>query len=194
MDSLKIGKLIYKLRKDKKLTQQQLADQMNITGNAVSKWERGNGCPDVSLLPQLSLIFGVNLEELLSGQLGANDPVGGNMKKMKFYVCEDCGNLITSTAEAAIYCCGKKLEALTPKKVKSEEKLQVEIIENEYFISTSHEMTKEHFISFVALVTGDSIMLRKQYPEWNIQTRIPRFGRGMIMWYCTKHGLMYQLV
>ncbi len=194
MDCEKIGRLIYTLRKEKKLTQQQLAERMNISDKAVSKWERGLGCPDVSLLPNISDIFGVNLENLLSGDLDENDLKGGNMKKSKFYVCPLCGNLLVGTTEAAISCCGKKLQALTPKKASDAEKLTVENIENEYFISTEHEMNKSHYISFVALLTGDSIMLRKQYPEWDLQVRIPRFGRGMLMWYCTEHGLSYQLI
>ncbi|HEX3017856.1 MAG TPA: helix-turn-helix domain-containing protein [Caproicibacter sp.] len=194
MDCAKIGKLIQSLRKEQQLTQQQLADRMNISDKAISKWERGLGCPDVSLLPELSGIFGVNLEELLSGELSANDLVGGNMKKLQFYVCPNCGNLLTATADAAVSCCGKTLRPLVPQKAEETEKLSVEIIENDYFISTDHEMTKGHYIAFVALLTGDSIMLRKQYPEWNMQTNIPCFAHGMLVWYCTRHGLFYQMI
>jgi len=194
MDSMKIGKLIYSLRKEMKLTQQQLADGLDISDKAVSKWERGLGCPDVSLLPGLSVILGVNLEALLSGELDANDLAGGNMKRIKFYVCPICGNLLTSTAEAAVSCCGKKLQTMELHKAEEGEKLSVEIIENDYFISSDHEMTREHYIAFVALLTGDSIMLRKQYPEWDVQSRIPCFGHGMLVYYCTRHGLLYQLV
>ncbi|MCI1965769.1 MAG: helix-turn-helix domain-containing protein [Oscillospiraceae bacterium] len=194
MDCAKIGKLIHSLRKEQQLTQQQLADLMNISDKAVSKWERGLGCPDLSLLPELSRIFDVNLEELLSGELNANDLVGGNMKKLKFYICPNCGNLLTSTADATVSCCGKTLKPLVPQKAEEAEKLSVEMIENDYFISSDHEMTKEHYIAFVALLTGDSIILRKQYPEWNLQTRIPYFAHGMLVWYCTQHGLFYQTV
>jgi len=194
MDCAKIGKLIYSLRKEKQLTQQQLADCMNISDKAVSKWERGLGCPDVSLLPELSEILGVNLEILLSGKLDANELVGGNMKKLKFYVCPVCGNLFTATEEATISCCGKKLQIMELHKAVESKKLSVERVENDYFISTDHEQTREHYISFVALLTGDSIMLRKQYPEWDVQTRIPVFGYGMLVWYCTRHGLQYQLI
>lgn len=194
MDPTKIGKLIYKLRKEKQLTQLQLAQSMNISDKAVSKWERGLGCPDVTLLSRLSDLFGVNLEDLLSGELDTNAFVGGNMKQLKFYICPQCGNLITATAEAAVSCCGKKLSAIQPKKAEDNEKLSVELIENEYFISSGHEMTREHHISFVALLTGDSLILRKQYPEWDLQTRIPRLAHGILMWHCTKHGLFYQLI
>lgn len=194
MDCAKIGKLIYSLRKEKQLTQQQLADCMNISDKAVSKWERGLGCPDVSLLPELAEILGVNLEVLLSGELDANELAGGNMKKLKFYVCPVCGNLFTATEEAVISCCGKKIQSIELRKAIESEKLLVEIVENDYFISTDHEQTREHHITFVALLTGDSIMLRKQYPEWDVQTRIPVFGHGMLVWYCTTHGLQYQLI
>lgn len=55
-------------------------------------------------------------------------------------------------------------------------------------------MVRDHYISFVALLTSDSIFLRKQYPEWNLQVRIPSFAHGLLLWYCTKHGLFYQKI
>ena len=192
MDNVKIGNLICRLRKENHMTQQQLAERMHISDKAVSKWERGNGCPDVSLLPELSRIFGVDLEKLLSGELNANDILGGNMKKMKFYICPDCGNVITAMADTTISCCGKKLQAIEPKKAEGEEKLSVEVIENDYYISSEHEMVRDHYISFVALLTSDTMMLRKQYPEWGLQVRIPVFAHGRLLWYCSKHGLFYQ--
>ncbi len=194
MDNEKIGRLIFSLRKEKDLTQKQLAELMNISDKAVSKWERGLGCPDVSLLPELSNIFGVNLEELLSGELDVNKLIGGNMKKTKFYICESCGNLLTSAGEATIFCCGKKLNPLEAKKTEEGERLSVEIIDNDYFISSDHEMSKNHYISFAALLTGDSLLIKKQYPEWDLQVRLPRIGRGMLFWHCTNHGLFYQLI
>lgn len=151
MNNIKIGNLIYTLRKEKQLTQLQLAERMNISDKTVSKWERGLGCPDISLLPDLSKILEVNLEELLSGKLDINSITGGNMKKTKFYICPQCGNIITSSEDAAISCCGKKLSASEPQKANEQEKLSIENIETDYFISTNHEMTKEHYISFVAL-------------------------------------------
>ena len=78
------------------------------------------------------------------------------------------------------------------KKAEEHEKLKVELIETEYFISSDHEMTKEHYVSFVAMVTGDTVIMRKQYPEWNLQVRIPAFARGRLVWYCTQHGMFYQ--
>ncbi len=192
MNHIKIGRLIYKLRKEKHLTQLQLAEKMNISDKTVSKWERGLGCPEVSLLTDLSKIFEVDLEKLLSGELDANDTWRGNMKKLKFYVCPTCGNLITATTEAGISCCGKKLQPVLPQKAPEDEMLKVEIIEDEYFITTSHPMEREHFITFVALLTGDTMILKKQYPEWELQTRIPTLAHGRLLWHCNQHGLFYQ--
>ncbi|MGL5435932.1 MAG: helix-turn-helix domain-containing protein [Lachnospiraceae bacterium] len=194
MNQEKIGSLILKLRKEKQWTQLQLAELMNISDKTISKWERGLGCPDISLITSLSDIFNVDLEKLLSGELDSNDPQGGNMKKTQFYTCPHCSNLITTMTDTSITCCGKKLKAVSLRKAGEEEKLSVELIENNYFISSDHEMTKEHYITFVALLTGDSMMLRKQYPEWNLQTRIPAFAHGVLVWNCSCHGLMYQVV
>ena len=192
MDHTKIGKLIYTLRKENGMTQLQLAESMNISDKTVSKWERGLGCPDVSLLCELSSIFHVDLSELLRGQLSTNGILGGNMKKIKIYVCPNCGNLLTALTDTSISCCGKKLLPLEFKKTDVANQLTVERMENDYFISTDHEMTREHYISFVALISDNTIMMRKQYPEWNLQVRIPIYAHGRLVWYCTRHGLFYQ--
>lgn len=192
MDATKIGELICTLRKEKGLTQLQLAERLNVSDKAVSKWERGLGCPDVSLLARLSQVFAVDLEKLLAGELDPNSQAAGNLKNLHFYVCPTCGNLVTALVDTPVSCCGKKLTALTAQKAGPEDKLSVEIIENDYFISSDHEMTKDHYISFVAFLTGDTVLLRKQYPEWNLQTRLPVFAHGRLLWYCTRHGLFYQ--
>lgn len=194
MDCEKTGKLIYNLRKEKAMTQKQLADILNISDKAISKWERGLGCPDVSLLPELSQALGVNIEDILSGKIELNETVGGNMKKLKFYVCPQCNNLLTATGDATISCCGKKLEPLTAAKADENHILTVEPVEDELFISSSHEMKKEHYLSFAAYVTGDRVSLIKQYPEWNMQFRLPKQGHGKLYFYCSKHGLFYQLI
>lgn len=192
MDNVKIGKLIYQLRQEKGMTQLQLADQLNISDKTVSKWERGMGCPDVSLLPELSQIFNVDLEKLLAGELNSNEVLGGNMKKMHFYVCPVCGNMITAMTETGISCCGKKLQPLQPHKADENEKLNVARIENDFYITANHPMEREHYIPFVALLTSDTLMLRKLYPEWELQVRIPIFSHGRLLWYCNRHGLFYQ--
>ena len=150
------------------------------------------GCPDVGILVKLSEILGVDLKALMEGQVKGNEPTGGNMKKLKFYMCPHCGNLLTSTVEAAVSCCGKTLAPLEAKKADEAHGLNVEVIENEFFVTSEHEMTKEHYISFLALVTGDTLVLKKQYPEWGLDTRLPMLRYGTLYWYCTEHGLFYQ--
>ena len=99
---------------------------------------------------------------------------------------------MTATSEAAISCCGRRLKETAPAKATEDEKLTVEMIENDFFISSKHEMTREHYISFVALLTADAIIMRKQYPEWDLAVRIPRIAHGKLVWYCSRHGLFYQ--
>ena len=194
MDQEKTGKLIRALRTQRGLTQKTLAEAVGVGDKAVSKWERGLGCPDVSLLPELSRVLGVRLESLLSGELDANDQERGNMKKLRFYVCPDCGNMITSTTQAEVSCCGKTLPPLEPQKAEGGDKLSVEKIDGSWFISSPHPMDKDHYVSFAALLTGDTLFLRRLYPEWDLQTRIPCIGHGILLWYCTKHGLFKQLI
>ena len=189
MNNVKIGKLIYNLRKEKNLTQVQLAERMNISDKTVSKWERGFGCPEVSLLPELSTILDVDLENLLSGELDRNEILGGSMKKLQFYICPACGNMVTAITDTNMSCCVKKMKALKPQKANENEKLTVETVENDFYITSDHPMERGHYIAFIALLTGDSILLKKQYPEWDLQVRIPVLAHGRLLWYCNKHGL-----
>ncbi len=192
MDCTKIGSLLYKLRKEKGMTQKEVADSMNISNKTISKWERGLGCPDVSLLPELSEIFDVNIEKILQGELSVNDTDGGNMKRIKFYVCNSCGNLITATGEGEISCCGRKLENLSVNELDEMHTPKIEKIENDYYISFNHEMTKEHFLSFAAYLMFDRMHIIKLYPEQNAELRVPIMRKGEFYFYCNKHGLMKQ--
>lgn len=69
MDNIRTGKLIAKLRKQRGLTQQQLADKLNLSNKTISKWESGTGSPDISNLPILAETFGITVDELLKGEL-----------------------------------------------------------------------------------------------------------------------------
>ena len=192
MDNSKVGNLIFSLRKEKGLTQKQLADSMNISDRTISKWERGYGCPDVTLLPSLSSILGVNIENILEGELSSNDFVGGNMKRSNYFVCPSCHNIVLATGDIDISCCGRKVEQLEAKKATDEEKLSITEIDSELFVSSDHRMTKDHYISFIALATGDSVQIMKQYPEWSLQTRLPKHKHGKLLWFDTQFGLYYQ--
>lgn len=192
MDCQKIGKLILQLRQEKNLTQRELAELMNISDKAISKWERGLGCPDVSLLNELSDIFEINIENILSGDLGIGNRVSGNMKKVKFYVCPTCGNVITTTHECDVSCCGRQLKVLTVQKCDEDHQLYIDGIEDEYYIHFSHEMTKMHYIHFIAYVSWDRVMVVKMYPEQSGELRIPRISKGQLYFYCSQDGLFQQ--
>jgi len=188
MDCSKVGKLIFNLRKEKNMTQRELADAMKLSDRTISKWERGIGCPDISLLHELSNILGVNIERILSGDLSPNDNDGGNMKRVKFYVCPNCGNVLSSTSEAEISCCGRKLASLGVKPEDETHSILVEEIEDDYYVTINHEMSKSHYISFVAYVAFDRVLLIKLYPEQAAGLRFPKM-RGKLYAYCNQHGL-----
>lgn len=194
MDCSKVGMLIRRLRMEKKLTQAALAARLNLSAKTISKWERGLGCPDVTLLNALSTVLDVDISRLLEGELLPNETVGGNMKNTKYYVCPDCGSISLCTGNAEISCCGRRLNALEMVKAEPDEKLHVEIVEDEWFISSDHPMEKDNYISFVAFQTGDKVELVKQYPEWNLQLRLKKRGHGQLIWYSTAQGLRYQLL
>ena len=194
MDSEGIGGVIFRLRRERGLTQRELAERLHVTDKAVSKWERGQGCPDVSLLTALSQALGADLTALLSGRLPPEEASGGNMKKAKYYVCPVCGAITMTTGQSAVSCCGRSLEALTPQKAAEADKLTVERIEDEWYITSGHPMTKEHYIAFLAFAAGDRVQMIRQYPEWDLSVRIPARGHGVLLWYCTRHGLFSQLL
>lgn len=189
MDCSKVGKLISGLRKEKGFTQKQLADRMQISDRTVSKWERGLGCPDVSLLRTLSDVLGVNIEKLLEGDLEPNRADGGNMKRVKFYLCPACGNILAATGEAEISCCGRKLSALIAKPSDEGHRLTVETVEDDYYITFTHEMRKDHFLNFVAYVGYDRLLLVRLYPEQGGEVRFPQLLGGKIYFGCNQHGL-----
>ena len=194
MDNIKTGELIKRLRNEQRMTQKQLADKLCLSDRTVSKWERGKGCPDVSLLPQLSKLFGVNIDKILEGKVESETFVNGNMKKSKFYICPCCGNVTVCTGNAAVSCCGRRLFPQTPIKASEDETLEVTKVEDEWYITSLHPMTKEDYISFIAFLTGDKLQIIKQYPEWQMQIRLPIREHGTLLWYSAKAGLLYKYI
>lgn len=189
MDLSKSGKLLCDLRKAKKMTQKQLADKLGVVPKTVSKWETGNGFPDVSMLLSLADILGVSERVLLYGELISNDKDIGNIKKTKFHVCQNCGSVIEGVGEYQIICCGKPVEPLKSKQQDVEHSIRISEIENEFYIEFNHEMTKEHFIRFVAYVGIDRVLMIRLYPEQDSSVRFPKMYGGKIYYYCNKHGL-----
>ncbi|GCF94216.1 XRE family transcriptional regulator [Enterococcus florum] len=189
MNYEKTGQLIAALRKERGWTQRKLAEEMNLSDRTISKWERGHGCPDISLLRELTQLLNVDIDQLLSGELTINQQSNGNLKSIAFYSCETCGNSSFSIGKMDVSCCGRHLEALTAYSAGQKHQMKREDIESEVYLTFDHPMTKEHYISFIAAVSGDKVWLAKLYPEQEAAVRIPKFYGAAIYSYCTKEGL-----
>lgn len=190
MNNAQVGQFIYKMRKEKGLTQKELGDLLNISNKTVSKWECGLGCPDVSLWSELSTVLGADMQKMLEGKLDYNLPDIGKIDKIRFYVCLNCGNILISTGKASISCCGRKLNPLRPTTNISEHRIIIEEMDNDYYLTIHHEMKKNHYISFIAYVYDDRVLLIRLYPEQSAEARIPIMkSKGRLYSYCSKHGL-----
>ena len=194
MDNYITGATIRRLREAKGITQNQLADKIGVGSKAVSKWETAKGLPDITLIEPLAKALGVSVMELMSGNTVINKNISSNILRSKFYVCPVCGNIIRTTGDAVISCCGIALPPLEAEETDEAHGITVEKVEDEHFITVNHEMTKTHFISFIAYLTSDRVQFVKFYPEGNAQTRFQLRGRGYIYIYCNKHGLMKKKV
>ncbi|MBR5826587.1 MAG: helix-turn-helix domain-containing protein [Clostridia bacterium] len=190
MNTYITAKTIKRLREEKGLTQFQLAEIIGVSDKAVSKWETSKGLPDISLVEPLCKALGVSVMELMSGDTVINKNISSNLLRSKFYVCPVCGNVMHSMGEAVISCCGIILPVLEAEEPDEEHTVTIEPVEDEKFITVHHSMTKEHFISFIAYVTSDTMRIVKLYPEGNAETRMQFRGRGYLYIYCNRHGLM----
>ena len=189
MDNYVTGAVIKRLRENKKMTQDQLAQKIFVTSKAVSKWETGKGFPDVGLLESLGKALDVSVIELLSGEDITNLNKACNMAKGKFYVCPVCGNVIQTSGEAVISCCGITLPPLEAESPDQDHELKIETVEDEYFVTINHPMTKEHYISFIVAISDNGIQLVKLYPESNAQARFKINRVRKLYAYCNRHGL-----
>ena len=79
MDNIKTGKQISSIRKDKGMTQKQLADNLGVSNATISKWETGKGYPDISLLEPLANALGITVSEILVGERHNNDDSTNNL-------------------------------------------------------------------------------------------------------------------
>ena len=190
MNSYITGTTIKKLREAKGITQLKLADEIGISSKAVSKWETAKGLPDITLVEPLAKALGVSVMELMSGDTVINQNTSANILRSKFYACPVCGNIIHTTGDAVICCCGIALPPLEAEEIDEAHEVTIEKVEDEHFITVNHEMTKTHFISFMAYLTSDRVQFVKFYPEGNAETRFQLRGRGFVYIYCNKHGLM----
>ena len=194
MDNYVTGAVIKELREQKNMTQAQLAEVIDVSPKTVSKWETARGLPDISLLDSLAAALDVSVMELLSGSPVRNKNVSGNLLRSRFYCCPVCGNVLHAMGEAVISCCGIQLPPLDAEEPDEAHTLMMEEAEDERFVVVNHEMTKKHYISFLAYVTTDKVQFVKLYPEGNAECRLKIRGRGFLYLYCNRHGLMKQKI
>lgn len=189
MNTYITGAIIKKFREGKKLTQLELGEKLHVSDKAVSKWETGKGYPDISLLEPLADALGISPVELLSGKDISNANRACNMAKLRFYVCPVCGNILTATGEAVLSCCSVALPPLEAEAPDAAHTPSIEKIEDEYYLSFPHEMSRNHFISFVAAVQDNGVELIKLYPEGAAEARIKIRRTKHIYAFCNKDGL-----
>jgi len=183
------GAMIKALREKQGLTQTELAQRLCVSDKTVSKWETAKGYPDISLLEPIAKAFGISITELLSGSTVSNVNVSGNMLRSKFYVCPVCGNIIHAMGEAVVHCHGIQLTPAQPEETDERHKIFIEGVEDEYFVRLEHDMTKHHYISFIAALSMDRIQMVRLYPEGNPETRFKMNGVTRILFYCNRDGL-----
>lgn len=188
MNQYVTGEMIRHLREAKKLTQSALAEKLNVSDKTVSKWETGRGYPDIALIEPLAGVLGVSVAELFAGDAVVNRNRAFQMKRSAFYACPVCGNVVVSAGEAVVCCCGLTLPPLEPEPADGEHTLCIETVEDEYYVTVPHEMSKEHSISFLAAVSDAGVELHKLYPEQSAEARFKIGRTSAIYAFCNRHG------
>ena len=189
MNQYVTGAVIKELREKYHFTQAELAEKLNVSDKTVSKWETAKGYPDISLLEPIAKVFGISVTELISGNAISNVNISANVMRLKFYVCPVCGNIIHSMGEAVIQCHGIILKPCQAEETDENHMVFIERVEDEYYIRIEHDMTKQHYISFVAGLSSDKVQMVKLYPEGNAEARLKINGVRKIFFYCNKDGL-----
>lgn len=183
------GEAIRRLREKNRFTQAELAERLCVSDKAVSKWETGKGYPDISLLEPLAEALSVSVAELLSGSAVTNDNLSANMLRSLFYVCPVCGNVVHSMGEAVVHCHGVLLRPAEAEEANGQHEISVERVEDEYYVTVHHDMTKQHYISFIAAASSDRLQLVKLYPEGSAAARFKVSDVRRIYYYCNRDGL-----
>lgn len=188
MDQYVTGAMIKRLREERKMTQNQLAEKLNVSDKTVSKWENAKGYPDISLIEPIAEALGISVMELLSGNDIVNANISSNMLRTKWYICPICGNIIHSVGEAMISCHGIALPPLSAEETDEFHQISIEQVEDEYYIEIKHDMTKEHYISFIAALSDNCVQLVKLYPEGSAEARFKMNRIKELLFYCNKDG------
>lgn len=189
MNQYVTGAVIKALREKNKMTQLQLAKKLGVSDKTVSKWETAKGYPDITLLEPIADAFSVSITELISGNTVFNANVSANMMRSKFYICPVCGNVIHSMGEAVISCHGVHLNPIEAENTDENHMILIERVEDEYYVHIDHDMTKQHYISFIAAASSDRMQIVKLYPEGNADARFKINGINKLYFYCNRDGL-----
>lgn len=189
MNQYVTGAVIKRLREEKNMTQLQLAERLAVSVKTVSKWETAKGYPDITLLEPLGDTLMVSVTELISGNTVTNSNVSANMLRSHFYVCPVCGNIIHSMGETVIQCHGLQLQPEEAEETDENHKIFIEQVEDEYYVQVEHDMSKQHYISFIAAVPVDKMQMVKLYPQGNAEARFKMNGVKKIYFYCNRSGL-----
>lgn len=191
MNPEKTGQIIKNARIKKGLTQKQLAEAISVTDKAVCKWEKGHGCPDITLLSQLSKVLEIDIQSILRGELIQNKSVAGNMNRIKFYRCPTCGNLITSVKEIEISCCGNKLPFAEAHQTDDDRYTPIiKEFDGQYSVSFNHPMTKDDYIAHIITVQYDKILVVNLFAEQEAVVSLPQIA-GLHMFLITsRDGLI----
>ena len=124
MDQIKIGKFIAERRKKNNLTQEQLAEKLNISDRAISKWETGKAMPDSDIMPELCDILGISINELFCGEMIDMEKKDAQLNELIFQMAKNeeryhrrlrrCAYVIIAISAAAFVCLVTLISLLIP--------------------------------------------------------------------------------
>lgn len=169
------------------LTQAQLAQKVGVVPRTVSKWECGQGIPDITLVTTLSEVLSLSLPALLSGACQSEAKSSGNLSRAHWYYCPRCGTLSFVSGNASIVCCDHPLFPLVIKPCTFP--VRAERDADELLVSGDHAMDKSNYVAFVALQNSETIIMRRLYPESDFLVRIPVIRRAKLLVFSTSEGL-----
>lgn len=192
MDSYVTGTAIRQLREAKHLTQAELAEKLAVSAKAISKWETARGLPDISA-GAAGGGPGRQRARVDAGRTRRQPEPFCQLASLQALRLPLCGNVLHATGQAVVSCCGITLPPLDISEADDADEhhqLTLERVEDELFVTIHHPMTKDHYISFIACLTGDKLQLVKLYPEGDASCRFKITGAGVLYFYCNRHGLM----
>ena len=189
VNSYVTGAMIRKLREDKNLTQEELAKMLHVSGKAVSKWETGQGLPDISMLEPIAKALEISVIELFSGENVVNRNRSSNLLRSVCYVCPVCGNGILALGHAVVSCCGITLPPVSLEDEDEEHAISVSYDDGELLAALSHPMEKDHYITCLLAVSDNGCQFIKLYPEGEAMARFRPERVKWIYAYCNRHGM-----